>query len=287
MFNWNPLKKKAESTPNNPVVDAALYISGEPNLVVLGCARAPDQLPSNDELVALLSESNNDTHTLRRLFLQCDLWVPVYSAGMENAEQREVLAMVFENESALFAFTDADSVRAFFKGNLPVEGDELNVALVDGRMLCDMATKFDVARLVINPRFDDEWEIAPILFRVLARPLLPSKRDAVPDEEPSPLKPISGAPPEKVAHALAQAAKNGGAADAFWFDAWYEIAGEMRYAVGVDCDDSDWNVLESALSNAWDESSNLQTPLYVLRLQSDDDGKSDFVRSRGVALFAP
>lgn len=279
---WNPFKKQEAAPQDNPVVEAATLIEGTPRLMLLGSSRTFDQLPQNPELLAFLQVTRRDLaqgdwRPLWRALLSCELWVPVFDADLEGGDDRKVDAMVFQQETALYAFTDAERARIFFKDAMPVQGDTLNVALVDGQTLCDMAAHFEVERMVINPNFEDEWELLPLAFRVLARGVVPGGIGSDAPADVLPTKPIGGMPPHEPTQALRAVLAQHSASAAYWFINYREAEGEMHYAIGVDCAAEQWAGLGSQLASAWTASAPFPSPLFVFPL-GDDAGQCAFIR---------
>lgn len=289
---WNPFKKQEAAPQDNPVVEAATLLEGAPRLMLLGSSRTFDELPQNDELLAAMTTTprtpTSDYEALWNTLLDGELWVPVLDAELESAEERGVNAMIFRQETAFYAFTDAERLRAFFKDAMPVQSDTLNVALVDGRTVCDMAAKFEVQTLLVNPNFVEEWELPPLLFRILARNIVPGRLGApIPHGEANFMLPVAGLPPEPALSALREVLRQNNARAAFWLINFWERPddyAEMRYALAVDCEAEQFLSLESQLARAWNSAAPFPTALLTLPLHELGELQA-FVRERCAPLF--
>lgn len=289
---WNPFKKQEAAPQDNPVVQAVTLLEGTPRLMLLGSSRTFDELPQNEELLAALTTTprtpTSNYEALWNTLLDGELWVPVFDADLESAENRAVNAMVFQQDTAFYAFTDAERLRAFFKDAMPVQSDTLNVALVDGRTICDMAAKFDVQTLFVNPNFAEEWELPPLVFRILARNIVPGSLGApIPHGEANFMLPIAGLPPEPALGALREVLRQNNARAAFWLiNFWEQPSGyaEMRYSLAVDCEAEQFLDLESQLALTWSRAAPFPAALLSLPLRELGE-LQPFVRERCAPLF--
>ena len=266
----------------------------EPEPTAPSAAPPAAPMPDNEPLVALIHQMKRDTlmgdmRPLHRAIIEAQLLVPLHEPPQPTPQGTRMLYMTFDNanfgsDSTLALFTDAERMREFL-GDTSASGAQVCAGFWGGKTACNAAMSAALPLLAINPGGDAHYAMPPHVYRALAFGYVPS---SVADEEMKSAqiaiaRPLSGLPSAPELDAWRAVLQRHGAGKALFFNLLLDDVKELRYAIGVECDDAQFAPIQRDLVGAWFGIWPVNSPLWVQQL--GDDEPSQAIREGGAELY--
>lgn len=273
---FNPFKKREPSAPSEVAAPTA--------------ATSPD----NAHLIELIHQMKLDTllgdmRPLHRAIMNAEFLVPLHEPPQQTPQGTRMLYMTFDNahfgaDSTLALFTEPERMRAFLGGS-PALGSRVCVGFWNGTTACNAAMNAELPLLAINPGGDAHYAMPPHVYRVLAFGYVPSSvaDEAIESQQIAIARPLSGLPSPQELDAWRAVLQTHGASRAYWFNLLLDDVKELRYAIGVECDEEKFAQIQSDLVGAWLGIWPVNTPLWVQQLGVDE--QSQVIREGGALIY--
>ena len=252
-------------------------------------------MPANDSLVALIHQMKRDTlsgdmRPLHRAIIEAELLVPLHEPPQQTPQGTRMRYMTFDNahfgpDSTLALFTDAQRMRAFLGDNSAL-GVQVCVGFWNGKTACNAALNADLPLLALNPGSDAHYAMPPHVYRALAFGYVPSSvaDEAIQCAQIAIARPLSGLPSAPELEAWRAVLRRHGARRAYFFNLLLDDVQELRYAIGVECDDAQFAPIQSDLVGVWLGLWPVNSPLWVQQVGADQ--QSQTIREGGAAFYS-